>query len=279
MARKDGRLLDSRDAMHLAAPYVMQKRYDSLNMVTIDLPMEPMRAYLNAARREHPGLSYLGLVLTAYTRAVAKYPALKRFVVNRRIYCSNTFSMSMVVLRPGADSTMDKVVFDERDTVFDVNRRLGEFIARNRNAQEENKLDALLAFLVRHPILIGSIINFLMWLDRRGMLPQSVMEASPFHANLLISNLASIRLPQIYHHIYDFGTISVAITMGVPVKRVESDHGTFVEREYLPLGIVMDERIADGQYFGQVLRYIRHLLSHPQELEQPPEEVISDPTR
>jgi len=265
--------------MYIAMSYVLQKRYDAMNFVTIYLPMEPMRAYINAARRKTPGLSYLSLVLSAYTRAVARYPGLKRFVVNRRVYCSDRFTAGMVVLRPGAESTMDKIVFDERDTIFDVNRRMGEFVARNRSTQEKNKLDALLAFLVRHPILIGSIVNVLMWMDRHNLLPRAVMEASPFHANLLISNLASIRLPQIYHHIYDFGTMNVAVTIGVPEKRVESDHGTFVEREYLPLGIVMDERVADGRYFGQVLHYIQHLVNHPQELEEPPETVVYDPTR
>ena len=57
-------------------------------------------------------------------------------------------------------------------------------------------------------------IGALRWADRHNLLPKALIKASPFHASLLISNLASIRTNHIYHHIYEFGTTSIAITMG-----------------------------------------------------------------
>lgn len=279
LKRSDGKLFDNPDPIYSAFSYVLKKRYDAMNMVTVYIPMEPMRAYINSARQTNPGLSYLALILSAYVRAAARYPGLKRFVVNRRMYCRNKFTVSMVVMRPGEYGTMDKVDFEMTDTVYDVNRRMGEFIERNRNVNDTNKTDRLVRFLVNHPLLIGFLINTFIFLDNHNILPKSLIAASPFHTSLLISNLGSIRLPAIYHHVYEFGTTSIAITMGVPEKRVVMEGGAPVERAYLPLGIVMDERIAPGSYFGQVLQYIQHLLRHPEELEVPPAVVNEDPVR
>ena len=280
MQRTDGKLFDCTDPIYGVISYVLRKRYDAMNMITVYIPMEPMRAYLNRSRKEHPGMSYLGLVLAAYIRAAARYPGLNRFVVNRRVYCRNKFTVSMVVLKPGEErGSSDKIDFELTDTSFEVSRRIGEFIEKNRETGRSNKTDRLASFLLRHHILAGTLVNLLIWMDNHNILPRPILDASPFHTSLLISNLGSIRLSEIYHHVYEFGTTSIAITIGAPEKRLEMEKGTVVEKQYLPRGVVMDERIASGHYFGQVFGYVKHLLRHPEELEIPPEVVNCDPTR
>jgi len=44
----------------------------------------------------------------------------------------------------------------------------------------------------------------------------------------------------------------------------------------MPIGVTMDERICSGSYFSTAFRYMRSLLSKPELLEQPPEEIIED---
>ena len=107
--------------------------------------------------------------------------------------------------------------------------------------------------------------------DRHGLLPKALVKASPFHASMLISNLASIRTNHIYHHVYEFGTTSVSVTIGtmheVPKRTSE---GVKFER-CIPLGVVMDERIASGVYFANAFNYFRRLLQKPEQLETVPE--------
>ena len=107
-------------------------------------------------------------------------------------------------------------------------------------------------------------------------MPKKIIDASPFHESLLISNLASIRTNHIYHHVYEFGTTSVGITMGNPrvVPRLRRDEVVF-ERT-LPLGVVMDERICSGSYFSSAFKCLLKYMKNPTLLETPPEKIEHD---
>ena len=211
--RPDGKRILAENPLYNLMPYVLTKRYDAMNMVTLDIPEAPLRAYMNAKRAEKQPMSHLALLLTAYLRAVEKYPALNRFISgNHKIYQRNNISVAMVVLRPGGGSTMSKIILNEGDTVFDVQRKITDYVDTNRQGggeqsgqAETNGLDKLVNFLLH----TGPLLNILMWAlrfaDRHGLLPRAITDASPFHASLLVSNLASIRCNHIYHHVYEFG--------------------------------------------------------------------------
>ena len=113
-------------------------------------------------------------------------------------------------------------------------------------------------------------------MDRHGILPKAIIDASPFHSSLTISNLASIRTKEIYHHIYNFGTTSLFITIGTLEKNVEMVGGVPTEVRYMPLGVVMDERVGSGLLFAQAFRKFAGYLAKPEQLELPPENVIVD---
>ena len=42
----------------------------------------------------------------------------------------------------------------------------------------------------------------------------------------------------------------------------------------MDLGLTIDERIADGLYFGQAVKLLRELLAHPELLERPLTESV-----
>ena len=252
MGRPDGTLAKVGDSNYFLFPHVLKKRYDAQNMITVDIPVEPMKQYINEKRKEGISISYLGLVMAAYTRAAAKYPLLNRFVVNEKIYDRNYFSASMVVLRPGAGTDVfSKVYFDpEHDTIFDVQNKI---------------VDAI----VKTNLLAKFIVNLILWMDKHGILPKAIIDALPFHTSFLITNLASIRTNHIYHHLYDFGTTSVGIAIGnmrdVPKQ---TKNGIELVRS-LPLGVVMDERICSGHYFANVFSYVTKMLADPHRMEIP----------
>ena len=131
------------------------------------------------------------------------------------------------------------------------------------------KLLKAMNILVRMNFLLTIAIGLVRFLDRIGLLPKFLIDVSPFHASLLISNLASIRTNHIYHHIYDFGSTSMAITMGNMHEVPRHSKDGIVFDRCLPLGIVMDERIATGHYFALAFNRFRQLLSKPEQLENP----------
>lgn len=277
--RADGIRLRNTDPMYTVAAYVMNKRVDAMNMITEDIPIEPLRAYLNRKRHEGRPLSHLAVLVAAYLRTAAEYPMLNRFIVNCKPYARKEFSVAMVVLKSGQsdNGTMSKMYFDVKDTVFDVNRIIRQYVEENKYTPEKNGTEHMIRFLLSLPGLLRFGVGLFKWMDKHGLLPRAVINMSPFHNSLVISDLASIRTNHIYHHCYEFGTTSIFITMGnlreVPRRR----GGEIVFERCMPLGIVMDERICSGSYFAAAFRRMMQYLSNPELLEQPPEKIVIDP--
>lgn len=91
------------------------------------------------------------------------------------------------------------------------------------------------------------------------MLPRSIIELSPFHTSLFVTNLASINTPCIFHHCYEFGTTSVFVCMGRPVPDPLAPEG--VRKKIMPMSVVMDERIATGIEYSRFSRSCSEISS------------------
>ena len=279
MNRGDGKRLKNTDPMYTVAAFVMDKRYDAMNMITLDIPLEPMQEYLAAKRKEGTNISHMALILSAYIRTVAEFPLLNRFIMNRRPYARNELSVAMVVLKSGQldNGTMSKMYFDRKNTIFEVNDIINEYVESNRVAAENNGTEKLIKFLLSLPGLLPVGVAIVKWLDKHNLLPKAVIDMSPFHNSLVISNLASIRTNHIYHHLYEFGTSSVFFTMGNSREVPKRKGKEIVFEKCMPLGVVMDERICSGSYFAHAFRKMSTYLKNPTLLETPPEQVIEDP--
>ncbi len=272
--RKDGIRVKNANPMYTVVPYIMPKRYDAMNMIEVDLPTAPVQTYLNEKRRKGCSFSHMGVLIAAYLRTAAEYPLLNRFIVNKRIYQRNEFSVAMVVLKPGeADGTMNKMYFRMEDDIFRVHEVIEEYVSQNRQQGDVNSTDDLITALLKIPGLCNLGVGVFKLLDRYGLLPKSIIQASPFHNSLVLSNLASIRTNYIYHHLYDFGTSSVFITMGNMREVPRRVHGEIEFERCIPLGIVMDERICSGSYFAAVCRRLKQYMADPRLLELPPSVV------
>jgi hypothetical protein len=170
---------------------------------------------------------------------------------------------------------MSKMYFEKTDTLKDVNEKIEKFVSENRETPENSGLEKTMKVLLRIPGLLKFSIGLLKFMDKHGILPKSLIKVSPFHSSLLISNLISIRTNHIYHHIYEFGTTSVGVTMGNLREVPKRKDGEIVHERCIPLGVVMDERICDGYYYSKVFRKMKKYLKNPELLELPPE-VIND---
>ena len=279
MGRPDGKKLKHIDVEYTVAAHIMKERSDAMNMIHLDIPLEPMRKYLNKKRKEGKRYDHLTLVIAAMIRTIGEFPALNRFVVNKRIYARNEMAVGMVVLKGGKIEnvgTISKMKFDFTNTVDDVNRIVEDYIAKNREEGEENSTDKLANFLCSVPGLLRFGVNFVKWLDKHNLCPKAIIEASPFHCSIMLTNLASIKTNYIYHHVYNFGTVSMALAMGqlhdVPVVK----KGEIVMQRCMPLGLVMDERIASGAYFAMAFRKFSKYLEDPALLELPPEKIVTE---
>ena len=277
--RADGKKLKNADPMYKVAAHIMAKRSDAMNMITLDIPIEPISRYLNEKRKEGKRYSHLSVFIAAYLQTVAEFPALNRFVVNKTIYARNEIAIGMVVLKGGkidSHGTMSKLYLQPDYTIDDVQTTIEKYIDENRNVEAQNSTDKFINFILSVPGLLRFGIVLFKLLDKYGLLPKKIIDISPFHVSAVVTNLASIRTNHIYHHVYDFGTTSIALAMGnlreVP-KRVK---GEIEFERCMPVGLVMDERIASGSYFALAFRKFRKLLENPELLENKPENIVKD---
>lgn len=277
--RADGKRVKNTSPMYQVVPHIMTERHDSMNMITLDIPVEPMNAYIRQKAKEGTKISHMMLIMAAYVRTVAEFPHLNRFVVNRKIYAHNDLTISLVVLKESSreDETMSKIYLNPADTIFDIKEKVGKYIDDNRKAANANSTDKIISTLLSTPGLLRYGVALLKWMDKHGLLPRAIIDASPFHASFLITNLASIRTNHIYHHVYDFGTTSIGMSIGNmrEVPRRTTD-GEIVFDRCIPMGLVMDERIASGSYFALAFRSFKRYLKHPELLEVPPAMVKDD---
>lgn len=277
MYRTDGYRVRTDDPMYEIAAYVMDKRYDASNYIKQDIDLEALQQYIQDCRKRGISMSHMGIIIAGYIRLVSQNPYLNRFVMNKRIYARNHFCVSFVTLLNGRErSTVNKVYFNLDDDIFTVNKKLNEAIEKCHNEDSETSMDKLAKKLVRIPGLLTVAVSFFKFLDKHFTLPFSIIDASPFHTSLFITNLASIRTGAVYHHIYEFGTTGIFAAMGKPTKKLVKNGETIEEHKVMELGIVTDERIAEGYYFGRCFKELKRYYRNPKLLESKPQTIVMD---
>ena len=263
--RSDGTRVKDCSAIVSAIPYIMPKRYDAQNYITEYAEMEPLRRFIHSKRREGVRLSYMALILAAYFKAYQENPKINRFIMNSKIYQRNHFCVSFVILKTRADGTPDetnvKIFFEDGDDVLSINKKIEDAVALNQRGEHNNSTDRFVNFMFALPLLPKLLIGLVKLLDRAGLLPRFIIDLSPMHTSLFITNLASINTDAIYHHCYEFGTTGVFVCMGKPIANYLTGE---YNKKIMPLGVVMDERICTGHEYALFWQSLRRYLKHPE---------------
>ncbi|MGI6239194.1 MAG: hypothetical protein ACOYI5_06160 [Christensenellales bacterium] len=275
--RKDGvDVSKTLDPIVLFSPLIMPTRCESMNTVMYPAEYEPMAAYIRSQKNSEHTISFLTIMAAAYVRTVRRYPVMSYFVMGKRIYRHKKLSLSLIVLRDTDDGSFKeaavKVHCAPDDTIYDIARKFDEKVAEAKRPDAKNGTVDFAGKLLRVPILPSLVVLAARILDRIGLLPNFITEISPFHCSLFITNMMSIGLPAIHHHLYNFGTCSIFLSYGRPERQVVSVGGQSARKVVLPLGIVTDERICGGAEYALGVHTFLQYLQKPELLELSPEE-------
>ena len=280
--RKEGRQLRSLAPFYKFIPYIMQKKNDACNLFEDSVDVAEAESWLREKRRDGwKGIGMLHLFIASYVRTVAHCPGINRFISGQKIFARKNVQIVMTVKRSlssDGEETTIKVDLEPTDTVFDVYRKLGEKVEEIKANDGDNNTEQVAGALCKLP---GLFLKFALWLinllDYFDLLPQFVLDASPFHGSMVITDLGSLGVQPVFHHIYNFGNISTFIAFGAKHKRYEMDRaGVVAERKYIDYKVTMDERTVDGLYYANALKYLKYYLKNPAALEMPPEQVNED---
>ena len=281
--RKGARLLKTLSPYDRILCHVMTKRSDAQVYFTDYVDCAPIDEYIKKVETENGvRLSYLDVVNAALIRVYAKMPALNRFVMNGRIFANNDIKIAMAMkksMRDDGGSTTVKVSFTGHENILEVQEMFQKELWKNKEADSSNSTDKLMETLMSLPTpLLRIIVAILKWLDTISALPQSLLDALPFHSSIFVTYLKSIGIRGIYHHIYDFGTIGMFICIGKEQYMPVVDKKTLEVKgaKMLELKVVCDERICDGLYHARAMRLIRKILENPEQLSERLDKVEKD---
>ena len=243
---------------------------------TVDIT--DLTAYIDEKNRRHPDVktTLFHCITTAVARMIKERPVMNRFVQGRRCYERYEISMAFVAKLAFDDHAAEALMMfvpKDTDTIDDVSRLVVDKVREVRAKGTENRdgMDEMLDKFAKLPRpLLMLVMKVVKWMDFWGKSPKAVTEGNPNFATVFLSNLGSIKCPAVYHHLNNYGTNSLMITIGtIHDEEVLMPDGSKQIRKMVDIGATLDERIGDGFYFARSLKLVQYLCSHPELLDRP----------
>lgn len=274
--RRDGVWLKDIPAMNRIMPTLMPNRADNEAFINVDIDARPLMAYLeklNAGRTEDK-YTFFHLISAAVGKAFVLRPRMNRFIVGSKMFQRQEVTVAFVVKKSFSEHAEEALAFfkyDPKETLESYHGKIMKEIHKTKSDTEKDTTTGAMDVVCKMPQwLITGFVKFVLWLDKHGWAPQSLIGSDPNHASIFLTNLGSIGLECGYHHLVNWGTNSCFIVVGKKQMKAEYDcEGNVDVHEVIPIGITLDERIADGYYYSKTVALVKELLAHPQLLELP----------
>lgn len=282
MGSKEGRKIKSIKPIDAVSPFIMPTRTGASNLFSTSVDIGKCEELIRRMRTEGmKGLGMIHIFIAAYTRVISQLPGLNRYIRGQRLYARNNMEICMTIKKELALNTPETVIKIDTtpyDTLAEIYEKLAEEVGRNKQDGDQNGMDGVARVLMSFPsVFLKMTIWFLKMLDYFGLLPRALTKLSPFHGSMFITNLGSLGIPPIFHHLYDFGNLPIFIAMGA--KRVEyvlNKDGVAEKHKFIDFTLVCDERICDGHYYATAFKMFKRILEKPEQLLLPPEKVVED---
>ena len=279
--RPDGRRVRGIDPIMRITPYTMPMRCDAQVYLKQRADLEVLLDYVRRQRLEKgEQITYMQIVAAAYVRAISRNPQVNRFIMNKQLFARNNCSCAFTLLKDPHDidqgEAVAKIKFDLTDTIYDVRDRMEAAVAANRIDAQPGFVDKLLGVLFAVPGLATVVVAMVRFLDRYGLAPGVLMDELPFYVSMYLTNMASLQLQEVNHHLYNWGNVGIFTGMGVEERVIVMENGQARMKRFLPLGLTIDERVCSGAHYARFFKDFRLYMAHPELLELPPKEVIFD---
>jgi hypothetical protein len=259
-------LIRGAPAIRRIMPYLMRTRTESVVLHESVYATAAARAWLRAYNRSHPAHATLFDLFTyACGQALHARSELNRFVSGGRLYQRRGVQVSFVVKREMSDAGVG--------TTVKVDMLPAEpfqaFVARLATAIDEARsrdraVDKETALVVMLPgVLVRALVAVARWLDAWNLYPRFMTRNDPMYASVFLANLGSAGISDAYHHLYEYGTVSIFGALSAVRRLPFVDGAQVVAREGLAVRWTFDERIHDAFYAARSLAVVQRILEDP----------------
>jgi len=264
--RPDGDLVRGEPPVRRIMPWLMPGRNESVVYQETVFRVAAARAWLKAYNRAHrPRATLFHLVSYAVAQALHARPRLNRFVSGGRLWQRRGVQLSFVAKKEFTDEGADATVKLEAQAgePFEAwSGRLGTQVEEARGV--ERAIERELALVMRLPgPLIGLAVRVARWLDRWNLLPWFMMEHDPMYASVFLANLGSVGVSDAFHHLYEYGTVSIFGAVSAARRAVFVEGDRVVVDDALSVRWTFDERIDDAFSCARSLALVQRMVEDP----------------
>ena len=272
--RRDAKRIKDINGMFQIMLDLKPNRCDSDVFINQKMDVTKLVEYVEKKKKEGKDITYFHTFLTAIGKTIYNRSKLNRFIANRHVFEHNDIIISFVAkisFDDRSEEIMVMVPIEESDNIDTISKKVKDkvdSIRQKRSTKEgaNNAIDVIgkLPNIVRVPLM-----GLFKWMDKRDLLPKSLIKDNLYYSSIIVSNLGAIKCGAIYHNLTDFGTCSSLATMG-EIKKVEiiNDKGKKEVRSICEFGINLDERIADGYYFAKSVQLLQYIFDNPELLDE-----------
>ena len=280
--RRDGRWVRDVPGLQTIMAHMLPNRTDCECYMQDSFDVTDLLPYLEKKNASHPDYktTVFHALLMSAARMVRERPKMNRFIQGRRMYERYEISLAFVAKRRFNDNGEEALMFfvpEDDETLDSLSARIvGKVAETRKSASSTDGIDAMIDGFAKIPrLLLMVILRIIRWLDFWGLNPKVLTDGDPNYSTLFLSNLGSIKAPAVYHHLNNYGTNSIMVTVGTIRKeeRIMPD-GSRQIRDVVDIGATLDERIADGFYFARSLKLVKYMFAHPELLDRP----LSEPS-
>ncbi len=273
--RKDGRLIRELDSLHFVTGVIYPNRCDNEAFISETIDLTNLNEFLKKKNADNPDYKYnlFQCILTALVRTITLREKLNRFIANDNFYQRNEVSASFVVKKQFADNGAEALAFlhTKPDNNLDsIHEYIRKQVMECRSDKVDSSTNAMDIFNKMPRWFSKFVIHVMMWVERHGWIPQSLVATDPYYSSVVLSNLGSIGMKSGYHHLTNWGTCSMICLIGQMKDRPFYDeNGIVTMKPSVDIGITLDERVADGYYYSKSVKLLKKLLENPELLDEP----------
>lgn len=265
--RKDGKYIKQTDGIHKIFPYIYDKRtecevhtYKTLDITALMKYLDKLNKNIKDSRCKY---TLFHALVTIAARTLYLRPHLNRFVQGKRYYQRNNISLAFVAKNKFSDEAEERLILleaEENMNLKSINEKIINKVKKVRT-EGSNQIDKTLNTFGSLPRwLLSFLVKIIKRLDYYGKVPKSLQEGDLNFASILLTNLGSVKCDAIYHHLNNYGTNSIIISIG----EIREENN----KKIVTIGVTCDERIADGFYFAKSLKIFDYLVANPELLSE-----------
>ena len=262
------------DGVHHYMAYLMPRRTDAEVYINEQIDVTELLKYIKEKNvTGERKVTVFHCVIAAMARTVRMRPLLNRYISGKRYYMRHDISMGFAIKKKFADHAEESLMIyhpKDEENLCAITDRLTPQVKEAKKEKSGRSVDDILNIVKKFPKwFMNLFMCFMRFTDSHGLMPKAFSSVDINYCTVLLSNLGSIKCNAVYHHLNNFGTNSIVVTIGeVHKENMVDEDGNSSVRDVMNIGVTLDERIADGFYFARSLKLVKHLFKNPELLDK-----------